>query len=179
MGDAVAGLPGYLEKECEYLRTRLAVNIDETGALERHAIVATGVLWAWLATHQVVAGLSALAWLPLAVTLFFGFRAVAVYYRVQSVRTYLAKLEAAADLPGGLGWATSLELSGGRYRLWTANASLGWDSTSMWALTITSASKKPPLNFPLAFPPSGSSRVCAPARRPWKRVYRSQPSSFA
>ena len=37
-------------------------------------------------------------------------------------------------------------------RLWTANASLGWDSTSMRALTITSASKKPPLNFPLRFP---------------------------
>lgn len=120
MNENATGLPEYLQKECEYLRTRMASNIDETAALERYAIAVTGALWAWIGTHNITA-IHMLFWLPLLLTMFLGLRALAVYARIKSIREYLAKLDIAAKVPHGLGWIGSLEASGARYRLFSAN----------------------------------------------------------
>jgi hypothetical protein len=141
MSEQSIGLPEYLEKECEYLRTRLSTNIDETAALERLAITATGGLWAWIGTHGATA-VPVLFWLPLLLTLFLGFRAIAVYLRIKSIRTYLAKLEAAANVPRGLGWIACLEGSGGRYRVLTAN--LFWAGINLVNLGLALIARSTP-----------------------------------
>ena len=120
MSEQITILPDYLQKESEYLRSRLTTNIDETASLEKYAIATTGAIWAWLGTHDISA-IPVLYWLPFLLTTFLGIRAIAVYIRIKTIRNYLAKIENSSDIPKGLCWAATFEVSGARYRLLTAS----------------------------------------------------------
>jgi hypothetical protein len=133
VGQEPIGLPDYLIGESDYLRARLSASIDETSALERHAIAATGLLWAWIGANAETAA-AELCWLPLLLSAFLGLRALAVLGRIRSIRGYLSQLERAAHLPQGLGWMASLEAAGGRWR--TVTAFVFWSGINVVNLSL-------------------------------------------
>lgn len=147
MNESLAELPAYFKGETEYLRERLSINIDETATLERYAIATTGALWVWIGTHQVtgIQMFDILNWLPLLLTMFLGFRCIAVYLRIKSIRAYLTKIEIFAKIPDGLDWVSLHEVSGARYRVLTASAF--WSGINLVNLGIAIIAQKVPLDI--------------------------------
>ncbi len=128
MHGEAAGVSDLVTKQCEYLRARLSANIDETASLERYSVALTGALWAWMATNRPLPW-DLIAWLPVLLTGFLGLRAIAVYGRIRSITQHLARVESAAGVPKDVGWFTTWEVAGSRWR--TATAVAWWSGVTV------------------------------------------------
>jgi|GEM_PF-1581291 len=94
----------YLSDEMDYLRSAYMEAVRETRVLERYALVATGVIWSWLAVNDAQGVMGYIVWFPAIITWLLGLRSWGIFKLLLSLRRYFALVEQSAELPGKLGW---------------------------------------------------------------------------
>ena len=117
----------FLLKEFERLRIEIDDSVKETRTLERNAVISSGAIWAWaLVKTGTVTGASLyiLLWLPVVIVSFSAFRAWALHRHLLSMGKYLAEVEKAFVLPGGLGWEQRFAQSTGKTK--SLSATVFW-----------------------------------------------------
>lgn len=82
----------FLIKEYESLRTEMNEAVKETRTIERHAVIAIGIIWSWLALTEN-APYRQLIWLPLIIVLFSAYRAYGLTAHIDTIAKYLTKIE--------------------------------------------------------------------------------------
>lgn len=118
----------YLIQESEYVRQSILPLINNLQALERYALLTTGVIWSWAATNSQSPGVRLLYWLPLLIQVLLGIRALVTWKSLYAQIKYLSQLERKiiGEEPYGLGtyliheWGNLAERSGTLfwYTLW-------------------------------------------------------------
>ena len=99
----------YLVKEAEYVRKAYDERVSQTRALERYALLATGLIWSWCATNYALPPVRILIWMPALITFLFGIRAWGYAKSMYTTRDYLIKIERMIALPDDIGWGRHLE----------------------------------------------------------------------
>ncbi|MEP6466904.1 MAG: hypothetical protein ABJB05_11400 [Parafilimonas sp.] len=82
----------FLMKEYDAVRTEMNDTVKETRMVERNSLIATTVIWSWLATTDHVA-YKQLKWLPVILVLFSAYRAFGLASHIDKIRNYLRKFE--------------------------------------------------------------------------------------
>ncbi len=54
----------FLMKEAEYIRKAYDERVSQTRALERYALLSTGIVWSWCATNFEFPAVKILVWMP-------------------------------------------------------------------------------------------------------------------
>lgn len=97
-------LAEYILKESEHVRKIYDARVVQTRILERYALIATGGIWSWCATHVDSPEVRLLKWMPAIITFLFGIRAWGNSKAIQAARDYLENIENYISLPENLGW---------------------------------------------------------------------------
>jgi hypothetical protein len=99
----------YVLNECAHVRKSYDDRVNQTRALERYSIIATGGIWSWCATNPGSPEVALLKWMPAIITFLFGIRAWGNAKAIAATRNYLALVEQHLALPGNIGWGRYLE----------------------------------------------------------------------
>ena len=101
-------LSDYMVRESEHVRKVYDDRINQTRALEKYSLLATGAIWSWCATNLDSPAVHILIWLPAVITFLFGVRAWGNAKAIYMTREYLAKIEDSISLPKDVGWGRHL-----------------------------------------------------------------------
>ena len=102
-------LTEFIISECEHIRQAYDDRVNQTRLLERYALLATGLIWSWCATHMDSPAIQFLKWMPMVITFLLGLRAWGNAKAIFTTRDYLVRIEKQIDLPEGFGWGNYLK----------------------------------------------------------------------
>ncbi len=71
---------------------------------ERNAILASGAIWAWLATNGQAIQYSPIVWLPMFLSIMFALKAIAIRHGLYRLGSYIKSIEKTHNLPNNLDW---------------------------------------------------------------------------
>jgi len=97
----------FLIEEYKHLRQEVILSFQRIDASERNALLSSGAIWAWLATHQQTVSYELIVWAPLFISVMFSLKAIALRYGVHRIGKYIERIEEKISLGDGLGWQQS------------------------------------------------------------------------
>lgn len=97
----------FLIEEYKQLRQEISLSMQRMDSAERNAILASGAIWAWLATNDQTIQQSFIVWLPMFLSLMFALKAIAIRHGLYRLGSYIKNIESAHNLPENLGWEIS------------------------------------------------------------------------
>jgi len=128
--EGLTELPDFHLQQYDWLKKEIGSAINEAYALERYAVIGTGAVWAWLATHLSPVLPPKIAWwIPLLFAVFGALRSLALIFTIKPKATYMRKLEDEAfPSQKPLGWE--------RYYEKERRPFVGTTMTVFWLLLI-------------------------------------------
>ena len=99
----------FLMKEYEALRKQIDNFLHEILQLEILALIASGVIWSWLATFKDPNIPRFVFFFPAGLTLLIGARSWGLQITTTKIGEYICSLEKFLELPNSLGWELHLK----------------------------------------------------------------------
>jgi hypothetical protein len=127
----------FLTAELEQVRKDYDGYVEGTRKLERYAILVTGAIWSWCASHDENVAFRLMAWFPFVACALFGLRAAAIHFQARAARQFSVRIEQALGLPGDWSWSRDQQLqSRGVPSLVAATAYVFWFIVSTGTLLV-------------------------------------------
>lgn len=94
--------------EAKFLRESIVASINSISELERNTLIGTGLVWTWLATHEMKQ-VEILWFLPVLFAFLGWLRSRALLHSIERTAEYIRKLESHLCVaPAPCGWETHL-----------------------------------------------------------------------
>lgn len=123
----------YLE-EVKSLREKMNGVLIEARALERHALVLTGVVWAWLLPRiKEIPEVS--LWIPFFLCSLALLREAVLYLEIRDLTRYIRRTEERFLGPQG-GWESDVETANLAVTLWNRRFRVPWAAIAFWGILI-------------------------------------------
>jgi len=94
----------FLVEEYKQLRQEMTLFFQRIDASERNALLSSGAIWAWLATHEHTGSYNIVVWVPMVICVMFALKAVSLRYGTYRLGKYIKGIEETLGLEEGLGW---------------------------------------------------------------------------
>ena len=94
----------YLVDEVGSLRETTRMHLTQLEALERNVLLASGAIWALVATVPWSEPLRLVIWFPSILTAVYFVKLKMITKTLHALGVYIKKVEVELDLPGSLGW---------------------------------------------------------------------------
>lgn len=92
--EEVKELPNFHLQQYDWLKKEIGSAVNEAYALERYAVIGTGAVWAWLATHLSPSPPPKMSWwIPVLFATFGALRSLALIFSIKPKATYMRRLE--------------------------------------------------------------------------------------
>lgn len=93
----------FLKAELECVYTQSTWLFNQVAAIEKLALISSGVIWAWLATHQWNPLYSVIIWIPTIIVSLLSIKLYLLGKSIRSIQYYIVEVEKKFGLDN-LGW---------------------------------------------------------------------------
>jgi hypothetical protein len=96
----------YLIEEYRRLHEELLLSFQRMDSAEKNALLASGAIWAWLATHEQTVQYQMAVWVPLCLCVMFAVKGPTLRYGQKRIEKYVRLLEQQFGIDDKLGWVS-------------------------------------------------------------------------